>query len=104
MGRTLLIEGRPFQVVGVLTAHQPERPEWDIVWTAKDQDAVYLPFDWGRRLGAWPEHAVVQSPLPADGDDAVWRSDAVFVAFWAELLDPERRAGYARHLETPLSL
>jgi putative ABC transport system permease protein len=94
--RTLLVEGRPFRVVGVLAGDQPERPEWDVIWTARDQDAVYLPFDWGRRLGAWPERAVPQSPLPAA--DAIWGSDAVFVAFWLELPDAASRAAYERHL------
>jgi putative ABC transport system permease protein len=97
VGRTLLIEGRPFQVVGVLGADQPERPEWDIVWSARDQDALYLPFDWGRRLSVSPGHAALQSPL-ADDPEALWRSDAVFVAFWMELPDAGRRAAYADYL------
>jgi putative ABC transport system permease protein len=102
VGRTLLIEGRPFRVIAALADIPPERPEWDVVFSARDQDAVYLPFDWGRRLAAWPDHALLQSPVPP-APDAIWQADAVFVSFWLELPDAERRAAYARYLERELA-
>src|SRR5437588_211471 len=30
VGRTLLVDGRPFRVVGGVSADQPVRPDWDI--------------------------------------------------------------------------
>jgi putative ABC transport system permease protein len=99
--RTLLVEGRRFWVVGALAADQPLRPEWDILLSARDQDAIYLPFAWGRRLAAQPHGALPQSPLP-DQADAIWRSDALFVTYWLELPDAERRDAYAGYLARTL--
>jgi putative ABC transport system permease protein len=96
---TLLVEGRRFKVVGALAADQPERPAWDIVLSARDQDAIYLPFPWGRRLAAQPFSALPQSPLGTQGDtDAIWRSDALFVTYWLELPDARQREAYASYL------
>jgi putative ABC transport system permease protein len=98
VGRDLLIEGRQFRIVGIVDRDQPVRPTWDISSTDRDQDAVYLPFGWCRRLLARPETMVKQSAAGRTFDDLI-RSDAVFVSFWAELPTPERRAAFRALLD-----
>jgi putative ABC transport system permease protein len=98
VGRTLVIEGRPFRVIGVTTQHQIDRPAWDISLMGGRQDAVYVPFGWFRSLLARPEVAVQQSPIGPHFDD-LFRSDAVFVSFWAELATDDQRVAYARYLD-----
>ena len=94
--RGLSIEGRGFQVVGVVDGDQPVHPDWDLVWNGRDQDGLYLPLSWARPLGAWPDGVVFQSAVSAPGE--LWRSDGVFVSFWAELATPEQRDRYEHYL------
>ncbi|HEX2659750.1 MAG TPA: ABC transporter permease [Polyangia bacterium] len=96
VGRGLLIEGRSFQVLGVVDGDQPVHQEWDIVWNSADQDALYVPMSWARPLGAWPDRMITQAPLATAGD--LWRSDNVFVSFWAELRTADQRERYARYI------
>jgi putative ABC transport system permease protein len=97
LGRDLLVEGTPFRIVGVVDGDQPYRPEWDLVFTGKNQDGLYLPIAWARRLAAWPDQAVLQSP-----SSDIYASDAVFVSYWAELPTAEQRAAYVRYLDERL--
>ncbi len=101
VGQSLVVEGRPFQIVGLLAADQPTRPEWDIVCTGRDQDAVYVPFGWGRRFDAAPDQAALQSS-PSRAPGAFWESDAVFATYWAELPDAAHRDAYAQYLARTL--
>jgi putative ABC transport system permease protein len=98
VGRTVLVEGRPFRVVGVIDGDQPFRATWDLALTDTDQDAIYLPFDWFRTLRAAPEAVVPQGASGTQLED-VLRSPALFVSFWLELPDAASRAAYARHLD-----
>jgi putative ABC transport system permease protein len=98
VGQRLIVEGRPFRIVGVVAGDQPFRPTWDISMLDRDQDALYLPFDWFRRMRARPEAVVHQSPV-GPGHDDLLRSQALFVAFWIELPTAEARAAYLRHLD-----
>jgi putative ABC transport system permease protein len=97
VGRTFLIEGKPFRVVGVVAGDQPFRPDWDFATMGGMQDAAYLPFGWFRGLLARPETVVLQNPVGPGFDDLL-RSDAVFVTLWTELPTDEARAAYAAYL------
>jgi putative ABC transport system permease protein len=97
VGRTLLVEGRPFRIVGVIEGDQPFRATWDLALTDTDQEALYLPLGWFRSLRARPEAVVVQSP-PGPRLEDLLRSDALFVGFWLELPDPASREAYQRYL------
>jgi len=97
LGATVLVEGQPFRVVGVVEDDQPYRPTWDVAMTGGLQDALYLPTPWFRRLLARPETVVYQSPVGRSYEDLL-ASDAVFVSFWIELPTAERRAAYDRFL------
>jgi len=96
VGRQVIIEGRRFRIVGTTGADQPYRPDWDIFWGGKTQDAFYLPITWAQPLKAWPGRMAVQSVIP--NADAVWSSDGVFVSFWIELTSASHRAAYAAFL------
>jgi putative ABC transport system permease protein len=102
LGQTLLVEGRHFRVVGVIAGDQPFRPTWDITMLDRDQDALYLPFDWFRRLRARPDSVVHQSPVGPGYEDLL-RSPALFVAYWLELPTAEARAAYLAHLDRQFS-
>jgi putative ABC transport system permease protein len=98
VGRSLTIEGRPFRVVGVLAGHQPFRPYWDLGAMGSDQPAVYLPLPLARPLAVRPETVVLGRPVEP-GLEALFRSEAIFVSFWAELPTDEAKRAYRRHLE-----
>jgi putative ABC transport system permease protein len=102
LGQTLLVEGRHFRVVGVIAGDQPFRPTWDIAMLDRDQDALYLPFPWFRRLRARPDSVVHQSPVGPGYEDLL-RSQALFVAYWLELPTAEARAAYVQHLDRQFS-
>jgi putative ABC transport system permease protein len=98
VGRTLLVEGQRFRIVGVVRGDQPFRATWDLALTDTDQETLYLPFDWFHTLRAGPEAVVLQSPAGA-GLEGLLLSDALFVSFWLELPDAASRAAYRRHLQ-----
>ena len=98
VGKTVLVEGQRFRVVGVIRGDQPFRPTWDIAMLDADQDALYLPFSWALKLRARPEALVHQSPVGPGFEDLL-RSNALFVAFWAELPDAASVAAYTSYLD-----
>jgi putative ABC transport system permease protein len=101
VGRSVLLEGRRFRVVGIVAGDQPVRPTWEIAAMDRDQDAIYLPFRWFHPLRARPETLVYQSPAGPRYDDLL-RSDALFVSFWVELPTAERRAAFRAFLDDRL--
>jgi putative ABC transport system permease protein len=98
VGRTVLVEGHPFRVVGVTAGDQPYRADWDVATMGMPQDALYLPWDWGPRLVARPEMPLYQAPFGPTFADLM-RSSTVFISYWAELPTAESRAAYRRHLD-----
>jgi putative ABC transport system permease protein len=98
VGRSLLVEGRPFRIVGVVAGDQPYLPAWDIPMMDADQDALYLPFGWFRPLRARPEAMVLQAPVAPTFEDLL-QSGALFVSFWVELPTAQERAAYRRYLD-----
>jgi putative ABC transport system permease protein len=101
VGKTLMIDGRPYAVAGVLANDQPYAPEWDTAVSGGSQDGVYLPFAEHQRLLAWPETPLYLSPRGPHYRDLL-ASDAVFVSFWIELSTAADRQAYARFLEQRL--
>jgi putative ABC transport system permease protein len=101
VGKTLLIDGDAYRVVGALADEPPFKPEWDRVGTGGAQDQVYLPFAEHVRLRARPEVPVFTQPLgPLYAD--LLSSDTVFISFWIDLPTAELRAAYQRHLAATL--
>jgi putative ABC transport system permease protein len=98
VGKTLMLEGLPFRVVGVVDGDQPTRPEWDVAAMGNNQDAIYVPFVWFKPLRARPELLLFQSPLGPTFDD-ILRSDAVFMIHWVDLPTAAARAAYVRYLD-----
>jgi putative ABC transport system permease protein len=92
---TVLVDGRPHRVVGVLGEDQPYRPHWDLSAFGFDQDAVYLPFPEHRALMARPEFPIFQSAVGSTYQDLL-RSDTVFVSHWVELPTAEAVSAYQR--------
>jgi putative ABC transport system permease protein len=98
LGKTLVIEGHPFTVIGVVGKDQPFRPEWDVVAVGGFQDGLYLPLSWAEVMRVWPDRALMQTPVDAPRGDNVWQSSTIFVSFWAELVDQRQRLAYADYL------
>lgn len=101
VGKTLLIDGDAYTVVGAMADEPPFKPEWDRVGTGGAQDQIYLPFAEHVRLRARPEVPVIVEPLGPNYEDLL-SSDAVFISFWIDLPTAVARAAYQRHLAATL--
>jgi putative ABC transport system permease protein len=101
VGRTVMVDDRPFRIVGVLARDQPFSPEWDRSVTGGAQDQLYLPFAEHERLLARPE-----APIPAGAEGPRYAdllaSDTIATSFWIDLPTPALRDAYARYLEGTL--
>jgi putative ABC transport system permease protein len=101
VGREIVVDGRPFRVVGVIDGPQPFSPEWDRSITGGPQDLLYLPFAEHERLLARPETPISDGPEgPRYADLLASRTTAI--AFWIDLPTPALRDAYARYLATTL--
>jgi putative ABC transport system permease protein len=101
VGRTVLVDGRPFRVAGVLAEEQPFAPEWDRVVTGGPQDLLYLPLAEHERLLARPEAPVAVAPEGPRYADLL-ASPTVALAFWIDLPTPALRDAYRRYLDATL--
>jgi putative ABC transport system permease protein len=92
VGRTIQLDGRDYEVIGVLDEWAPMPKIYDLTTGAFDwPEDVFMPFEIGIRL-----------QLPSAGNTNCWRyqtlntfdeflqSDCVWIQFWAELPDRER--------------
>lgn len=96
VGKALLIDGRAFQVVGVLAAARHRLRAYDFALVPGD--AVYLPFEQFALLAARPDYVGPRS-LHGPSTDALKHSADTFVQLWVELPTPERRDAYAAFLD-----
>jgi putative ABC transport system permease protein len=101
VGREVVVDGRPFRVVGVVEGAQPFSPEWDRAITGGPQDLLYLPFAEHERLLARPESPISDGPEGPRYADLL-ASGTTSVAFWIDLPTAALRDAYARYLETTL--
>jgi putative ABC transport system permease protein len=101
VGRTVMVDDRPFRVAGVLAGDQPFSPDWDRGVTGGPQDLLYLPFDEHERLLARPEAPIPAAPEGPRYADLL-ASDTVAAVFWIDLPTPALREAYARHLAATL--
>jgi putative ABC transport system permease protein len=97
-GQTILVDGKPHRIVGMMAEHQPLWAEWDLSDFGMDQDALYLPFANARTLLARPDRPVAQTPVGPSYAD-LSQSDSIYISHWIELPSLEQRAAYARHLD-----
>ncbi len=98
VGQKVRMEGRDFEIAGVIDGFAPYLQEWDIAATGFDEDAVYLPVAFWQRLRTVPTPLLLQSSGPVAFDDLI-TSDAVFVNFWIELPTADHVQRYRRHLD-----
>lgn len=101
VGREIVVDGRPFRVVGVIDGAQPFSPEWDRSITGGPQDLLYLPFAEHERLLARPESPISDGPEGPRYADLL-ASRTTSVAFWIDLPTAALRDAYARYLATAL--
>lgn len=98
VGAEVMVEGKPFRVVGVMASDQPFGAVWDLASLGAPQDALYLPMPWWRRLLARPEHPLPQGSMGTSFADLL-RSPTLSISHWVELPDGARRQAYRRYLD-----
>lgn len=98
LGQTVRVDQRSFRVIGVVAGDQPYWADWDLGAYGTPQDAVYLPLGFFTRLRARPELPFFQSPV-GPRFDRLLGSDAVFIAFWAELPSLAHVASFRARLD-----
>jgi putative ABC transport system permease protein len=101
VGRAVVVDGRPFRVVGVVDGAQPFSPEWDRSITGGPQDLLYLPFAEHERLLARPESPISDGPEGPRYADLL-ASRTTSVSFWIDLPTTALREAYARYLQGAL--
>jgi putative ABC transport system permease protein len=98
LGQTVMIEGRPYFVVGVLSAYQPLNAPWQLQIAGGLEDALFLPTAEVHRLRVYPDEPFLLSPVPP-GRDAVFASDALMVNQWVDLPTSAHVAAYREDLD-----
>jgi putative ABC transport system permease protein len=98
VGQTVLVEGRPFRVVGVLARYQPVNAPWQLLLLGGVEDALILPARELEALGAYPDQPVPQTAYGV-GRAALFASDARFVSSWVDLPTPQHVAAYRADLD-----
>ena len=88
LGATVIVDGRPHRVVGVLARHEPVNAPWQLLITGGREDALFLPLGDFDRLGAWPEQPLYRTAPAGPGRAALLASDARFVISWVDLPAP----------------
>jgi putative ABC transport system permease protein len=101
VGATVLVEGRPFRVVGVMADYQPLNAPWQLLVVGGREDALFLPFAELERLRVTPLNFMPQTAF-GTGRAAVFASDARFVTAWVDLPTPQHVAAYRRDLDQRL--
>lgn len=97
VGQTVLVDGRPHRVVGVLAGHQPLNAPWQLLMNGGLQDALFLPLGELGEAGALPYQPIEVAQARSDGGESL-RSQ-LFVSHWVDLPDAGQRAAYARYLD-----
>jgi putative ABC transport system permease protein len=99
VGQTLVVEGRPARVVGVLGEYQPLNAPWQLLIVGGFEDALFLPLGDFEPSGAWPDDPIYGAPPDAPDRAALLRSDARFVVSWVDLPTPAHVAAYRQDLD-----
>jgi putative ABC transport system permease protein len=99
VGQTVVVEGRPLRVVGVLASYQPLNAPWQLLIVGGFEDALFVPLGDFEPLGAWPDEPLVFAPPAGPGRGALLASDARFVVSWVDLPTPAHVAAYRRDLD-----
>jgi putative ABC transport system permease protein len=99
VGQTVMIEGRPTRVVGVLGDYQPLNAPWQLLIIGGFEDALFLPLGEFEPWGAWPDNPIYGTPPDGTDRAALLRSDARFVVSWVDLPTPAHVAAYRRDLD-----
>lgn len=94
VGRSLLIDGKPFRVAGVLASTPTRLRSFDLAFSVAP--AIYLPFDAAGALGVRPDYVAHRSSRQAPA--ALLESDEGFVQLWVELTSSDQRPRYEAFL------
>lgn len=97
VGRQMMIEGRPFTVVGVLAEPQPFTPLWDMSALGGDEDQLLLPTALVPKLQVRPEFFTPHGPVGRTFEELL-SSTAPIVSVWANVA-PAAREALAQRLE-----
>jgi putative ABC transport system permease protein len=101
VGQTVLVEGRPFRVTGVLAEYQPLNAPWALLIIGGREDALFLPLGEVDHLRVVPDQPMPQTAFGV-GRAALLASDARFVTAWVDLPTPQHVTDYRIELEARL--
>jgi len=98
VGRSVVLDGRSYRVVGVMAAWMPRPKYYDLNgwggWEIPEE--VFIPFGWGRVLKL-PPHGntnCVRRSAKMDGPDSLYTQECVWLQYWVEVRNPAERARY----------
>lgn len=102
VGKTLTLDGKPFQVVGVMGAYSPTPRFYDMsTGRYSSVEDVFLPFSTSRDLNFDTQGGMNcwgRAPQSDEGPRAL-NAPCAWLQYWVELESPAQAADYKRYLE-----
>ena len=101
VGKTLRLDGREYQVIGVLDEWTPTPKVYDLNNGPFDEpEEMFLPFSLGAALALPPAGNInCWRKQPIDSFTDLMNSDCVWHQFWVELDTPARRDAFQTHID-----
>jgi len=98
VGRSVVLDGRSYRVVGVLGAWMPRPKYYDLnSWGGWEiPEEVFIPFGWGRALKMQPHGNTncVRRSAKIDGPDSLYTQECVWLQYWIEVRNAADRDRY----------
>lgn len=89
VGREVVLDGRPYRVIGVIAAWLPRPKYYDLnSWGGWEiPEEVFIPFDWGRitKLSPHGNVSCVSRNAKIEGEDSLFTQECVWLQYWVEL-------------------
>jgi putative ABC transport system permease protein len=97
VGREVILNGRPYRVIGVLAAWLPRPRFYDMPWGGfSTPEDFFMPFGWmqARKIMTHGNINCVSRRAKVDGFDSLLTQDCVWLQYWAELRSRADRDRY----------
>jgi putative ABC transport system permease protein len=102
VGRSLVIDGRSYRVMGVLGAWLPQPRFYDLNGAGLDlPEDVYMPFGWGRALKMQSTGSLsCNQKARVTSFDSVFTEECLWLQYWVELPNAEARERYSAFVDS----
>ncbi|MEW5250980.1 ABC transporter permease [Microbulbifer sp. 2201CG32-9] len=101
VGRSIILNGNPFTVVGVIDHWNPAPKVYDLTNSPfANTESMFVPFGLHRKfeIDTWGNTQGWQSGNSAEGYEGFLQSDSVWIQYWVELRDDEQKQQYETFL------